>query len=286
MRRWAAALAGALILALAGCSELPEGVDGDLTGNWAPPPAAQQFRPAVACHADLVETATLENYAPLPCAGPHLAETVAVADLGTVTAAARSARAFQICSARATAFAGADWRTGWLILQPVLPSDKAWSGGARWVRCDVAETSPADGTLVRRSGSVKNALKGAGKLRMTCANATVSGERVTGLRAMACTAPHTSEFAGLFVSKRSNSAAITSGELEKGCNTAIARFTGIPDDSTVKNRVGWLGFPPDKDSWRLGDRAVRCFLWLNGEKMSGSYRGVGVRKLRVHYVYR
>ncbi|GAA0499592.1 hypothetical protein Ade02nite_82730 [Paractinoplanes deccanensis] len=279
-------MAGALMVAVAGCSELPAGVDGDLTDGWRTPPAALQFRPTAGCHADLVETATIEDDDAVPCTEPHLAETFAVADLGEVTAAARAARAFQECSARATTFVGGDWRTGWLILQPVLPSDKAWAGGARWVRCDVAETAPSDGTLVRRTGSVRGGLAGAGKLKMTCANATVAGDQVTGLRAMSCAQKHTSEFAGLFVSKRATSSAITAAEMEKGCNAAIAKFAGIPNDSTIKNRVGWLGFPPDKDSWRLGDRAVRCFLWLNGEPMTGTYRNAGTKKLKIHYVYR
>ncbi|XVU23192.1 septum formation family protein [Actinoplanes sp. CA-054009] len=287
MRRWAAVLAGALVLALAGCGELPDGVDGDLTDGWHTPPAALQYRPVGGgCHTDLAETATIDDDARVSCDEPHLAETFAVADLGEVTAATRDARAFQECSARAAIFVGGDWRTGWLLLQPVLPSDKAWSGGARWVRCDLAETAPSDGTLVRRSGSVRDGLKGAGKLRMTCADAAVEGDQVTGLRTVSCAARHTSEFAGLFVSKRPTAAAVTPAEMEKGCNAAIAKFTGIPNDSTIKNRVGWLGFPPDKESWRQGDRAIRCFLWLNGEKMVGSYRNAGTGKLKIHYVYR
>ncbi|MEV4348056.1 septum formation family protein [Actinoplanes sp. NPDC049596] len=286
MRRWAAALAGALMLALAGCSELPSGVDGDLTDGWSAPPAALPFRPVAGCHADLAETASLSDPASYSCSRPHRAETFAVTDLGDVPAAARAARAFQECSTRAGVFAGADWRTGWLILQPVLPTEAAWAGGARWVRCDLAETAPADGTLVSRSSSLRDGLKGAGQLRMACANATVAGDQVTGLRTVGCATRHTAEFAGLYVSKRSTSAAITPAEMEKGCNTAIAKFAAIPDDGTVKNRAGWLGFPPDKDSWQAGDRAVRCFLWLNGEPMTGSYRNAGTKKLKIHYVYR
>ena len=33
--------------------------------------------------------------------------------------------AFAECSKHATTFLGADWRTGWLLLQPVLPSSAA-----------------------------------------------------------------------------------------------------------------------------------------------------------------
>ena len=74
--------------------------------------------------------------------------------------------------------------------------------------------------------------------------------------------------------------------VEKGCDATIATFAGIPDDDTVTNRVGWLGFPPDDTSWAAGDHAVRCFLWLNGETMTGSYRDAGRAKLKIHYTTR
>ena len=291
MRRWAASLATALALAVSGCAaELPDGIDGDLTNGWSPPPAAKQWRPvANYCHPDLADESTLDDWHPAVCQTPHIAETVLVADLAGVpagsSAAANRGRAFRECSRRITGWLGGDWRTGWLVLQPVMPSRQAWEGGARWFRCDLAETSPADGDLVRRSGSLKGALK-TGTVRMTCADPTIEGERVTGMRPVPCAGKHTSEFAGIFESRKSSVDALTSAELQKGCHAAIAEFTGIPNDGTVRNRVGWLGFPPDDASWKLGDRAIRCFLWLNGEKMTGSYRNAGTRKLKIHYVYR
>jgi hypothetical protein len=287
MRRWAAAVAGVLVLALTGCSDRPGGVDGDLTNGWAPPPAAQQFRPAAAqCHSDLVDEGTIDDYAPVACRGPHRAETVVVADLPDLPAGERRGRAFRECSKRVTAFLGGDWRTGWLVLQPVLPSAAAWTGGARWYRCDLAQTSPAGGDLVRRSGTLKGALAGAGQVRMTCADPSVVGERVVAMRPVACAGRHTAEFAGVFESKRATVAALTAAEMEKGCHSTIARFTGIPDNGSVRHRVGWLGFPPDAASWKVGDRAVRCFLWLNGERMTGTYKNAGTRKLKIQYVYR
>ncbi|MBL7261289.1 septum formation family protein [Paractinoplanes lichenicola] len=287
MRRWAAA---ALVLALGGCADLPEGVDGDLTGGWPAPPAAQQFRPTPGCHPDVVEEGTIDNWSPVACAGPHLTETAVIAEVANgspgSTASTHRGQAFRECSKRVNTFLGGDWRTGWLVLQPVLPSQAAWQGGARWYRCDLVETSPVDGELVRRSGSLKGSLGGAGKMRMTCANPKVVDERVTAMHPVACSGAHTSEFAGLFVSSRATVAGLTPGELERGCDAAIAKFAGIPNDGTVRNRVGWLGFPPDATSWKLGDRAVRCFLWLNGERMTGSYRNAGTRKLKIHYIYR
>lgn len=288
MRRLAAALAGTLMLGLAGCASLPDGVDGDLANDWRPMPAATQFRPlAGTCHPDLAQSATIDNWSPVSCAGPHLAETVAVADLaGAGSLAAPSdglGRAFAECAKSATAFLGADWRTGWVLLQPVLPSKAAWSGGARWFGCDLAETSPVDGALVRRSGSLKGSMRAGGKLRMACANPTIAGDTVTEMHPVPCASSHTAEFAGLFATREAKSSDLSSDDLAKGCDAAIARFAGLANDGSVPSRVGWLGFPPDDAAWRMGDRAIRCFLWLNGERMTGSYQNAGPGKLKIHY---
>ncbi len=281
MRRWAALLCAALLPAAAGCAGPPAGVDGDLTDGWRPMPAAQQFRPAAGtCHPDLTDTGTMARYEPVPCTGEHLAETIAVVDLKDAAAAHAE------CSRRATAFLGADWRTGWVLLQPVLPSRKAQAGGARWVRCDVVETSPVDGAPVGRSASLQAGLRAGAPLRMACADPTIVDDQVTEMRPVPCARKHKTEFAGLYESRRARSDQLTSAELAKGCGTAIARYTGIPDDGDVQYRVGWLGFPPDDTAWKLGDRAVRCFLWLNGEAMTGSYRNAGPAKLKIQYVYR
>lgn len=281
MRRWAV---GALcVLALGACSDRSSGLDGDLTDDWRPMAAAALFRPqAGVCHADLVPSATADDYSPVPCAESHLAETVAVATVGKQSAA----QALAACSTAASAFLGGDWRTGWVVLQPVLPSKPAWSGGARWVRCDVAETSPVDGALVHRTGSLKGSVKAGGRLRMGCANPTVEGDTVTEMHPVACPKGHTAEFAGLFTTTRAKSADLSSDEVARGCDRAIATFTGLADDSSLPSRVGWLGFPPDDTAWQMGDRSIRCFLWLNGEKMTGSYRGAGPGKLKIHYASR
>jgi hypothetical protein len=293
MRRWAAALICASALALAaGCTSNPAGVDGDLTDDWPALPAAQQFRPADhTCHDKLTETVSPGDYAPIPCDESHVAETVAVGDLpgasGLKSPADGTGPAFRECTRQASAFLGADWRTGWLILQPVLPSSAAWAGGARWYRCDLAESSPVDGAVVDRTTSMKAGLATAGsKLRMACADPTIKGEQVTEMRPVTCSNAHTAEFAGLWLTTARSFGELSTDVVEKGCDATIAKFAGLPDNSSITARVGWLGFPPGQTSWQSGDRAVRCFLWLNGEKMTGSYRHAGTAKLKIHYVYR
>jgi hypothetical protein len=290
MRRWAATLTCAFALfATAACTGAPTGVDRDLTDDWRPLPAATQFRPAAGvCHDSLATSGALADYAPIPCTETHVAETGAVGDLpgaaGLKTPAAAATSAFQQCGKQVGAFLGADWRTGWLIMQPVLPSADGWKGGARWVRCDLAEISPVDNHVVNRRTSLKAGLKAGSPLLMACANPRIEGEQVTEMHPVACSRAHTSEFAGLFTSAAKTSGDLSPGKVEKGCDSAIAKFAHLSDDSSITARVGWLGFPPDDTSWQSGDHSIRCFLWLNGEKMTGSYRNAGPRKLRIHYI--
>jgi hypothetical protein len=286
MRRWAATLTCASVLALAaGCTSGPAGIDGDLTDDWPALPAAQLFRPAEhTCYDKLSPTASPSDYAPIPCTGSHVAEAVAVGNLGDdLLERDAPARAFQKCGKQADAFLGADWRTGWLILQPVLPTEAGWKGGARWYRCDLAQTSPVDGAVVDRTTSLKDGLRAGSALRMACADPKIEGEQVTEMHPVTCSSSHTAEFAGLFQTTAGSSNDLSTDAVEKGCDATIAKFAGIPDDKTVTARVGWLGFPPDDTSWKSGDRSVRCFLWLNGEKMTGSYRHAGTTKLKIHY---
>jgi hypothetical protein len=281
MRRWAATLTCGFVLFMASaCSGAPKGIDRDLTDDWRPLPAATQFRPAAGvCHDDLTSEGSLADYAPISCTVTHVAETAAV---GTVTSRG-AAQAFQQCSTRVVAFLGADWRTGWLLLQPVLPSTAAWNGGARWVRCDLAEVSPVDGRTVNRKASLQAGLKAGSALRMTCANPTIKAEQVTEMHPVTCSKSHTSEFAGLYTTTAKTSDAVSATSVGKGCDTAIAKFAHVPDDGSITARAGWLGFPPDDTSWASGDHSIRCFLWLNGEKMTGSYRNAGTSKLKIHY---
>jgi hypothetical protein len=292
MRRWCAALALALVAlaTLTACGGRPAGVDGNLTDDWHAPPAGQQFRPAAdTCHGELTQTVAAADYAPVACTNNHVAETVSVGELtgadSMKSPADAKAQAFTECGRQADAFLGADWRTGWVVMQPVLPSKAAWAGGARWYRCDVTQTSPSDGSLVWRKTSMKGALLSGSPLRLGCANATIKDESVSAMRPVACSASHTAEFAGIWVSgsTASTSAGLSTGKVEKGCDAAIAKFAAVPDNKDIKARTGWLGFPPDDQSWSSGDHSVRCYLWLNGEKMTSSYKNAGPKKMKIHY---
>jgi putative regulator of septum formation len=286
MRRWPALIGVAVTLSVAGCTEPPPDTDGALTDDWGRMPVARQFRPADhTCHDAVHETTNPDTYAPIPCAGRHVAETFFVGDL-PAQAESRTARtqAYAACSWRASTFAGADWHTGWLALQTVLPGTDAWAGGARWFRCDLGELDPDRGGTVQRTGTLRRAMVTRGGLVMRCFNPVVADGDVGAMHPAACAATHTAEFAGLWQAPAGAFGNLSTARIEQGCDTVIAKFAAVPADKDLPSRTGWLGFPPGEQMWQLGDHSVQCFLWLNGEKMTGSYRKAGPAKLKIHYI--
>jgi hypothetical protein len=283
MRRWLAATVGVVVLS--GCAAgLPDGVDGDLTNGWRLPPPAVQWRPENGhCFDDLPDTTGPGTYAPIDCGQRHVAETFWIGDLGAGDDVNARAAAYLQCSRHADAFAGGAWRASRLIVHVVLPDRTGWAGGARWFRCDVGLMSD-DGGVVGRSGSLRNALAGASNLRLGCFNPTVSGDSVRAMATVDCARPHHAEFVGLWTAPPMPITALDgSPQLARGCRSAIATFTAVPDDGMLKYRTGWLGFPGTEAAWSAGDRTVQCFLWLSGETLTGSYRNAGPGRLKVHY---
>jgi hypothetical protein len=287
VRRFSLAALLVLVGAVAGCGSLPYGIDGNLTDEWQVPPAASTFRPAASGCFDKLETAApLAGYAPFDCAERHVAEAYFVGDLPaatTDTTAARKAAAAE-CSKRADTFTGAEWRTGRMRLQPVLPGPQGWAAGARWFRCDLAEVDPGTDRVLSRDGSLSGALTGAAPLQLRCFNPEVKGGGVRDMTAAACDKDHHAEFTGLW---RAPDVALDKLEgdprMAAGCRSTIADYTGVPDDENLQYRAGWLAFAPSRGEWESGIRSVQCFLWLSEEPMRGSYRDAGTGKLPIHY---
>jgi hypothetical protein len=292
VRRWLAVIGvvgvlAASVLGAGGCTAAPTpGIDGDLTNSWGLPPTAVQWRPLNrACYDDERETASPADE-PLACNQRHAAETYFVGDLPGTPAGSEAAtlQAYPECDKQAALFLGADWHTGQLQIIVVLPDPRAWTSGARWFACDIAEESE-DGGAAGRDYSLAGALGGDAVLKQRCFNPTVESGEVTAMPPAPCTGGHHAEFAGVWTAP----AGVTIDALgddprfAKGCRTAIARFAAVPDDSNVQYRVGYLGLPPTDASWKMGDRGVRCYLWLSDETLRGSYQGAGGKKLPIHY---
>ncbi len=293
MRRWMAAVAlgGVAVLALASCAK-PAGVDGDLINDWPVIGEPAVFVPdAGTCHPQLREVGYLSSYQPVECGTPHLAEIAHVGDFtGEVAARINPPPAgspdfrlaWRNCDERVSQWLGGDWRTARLKFTVVLPSSAAWSGGARWFRCDVSEVqSAADDWQVPANGSLKGALDGASPLAHTCFKPQdVTRDHVGELAPTPCDQPHQSEFAGVYTAADVPYQAALKDEagVDRGCTAVIAAFLKVADRRLVAESVGWIYFHPSRESWAAGDRGVQCFVWLDWD-VSRSLRGAGVKAL-------
>ncbi|WP_328369428.1 septum formation family protein [Micromonospora zamorensis] len=286
---FAAAVTATLLVGCAGSG----GLDGDLTDDWAalPPPAA--FTPAagVCQAADFTDVVTLAAYEPVDCAGPHRVETVHVGAFPVERASAPAGGsaelrgAFAECDTRATRYVGDEWRVGRLRLSVALPSGPGWAAGSRWFRCDLTEltTVEAAPTVVVRSGSLRDTLKGASGLRLGCQQTGRTASRVQTLAPVECGKQHDAEFVGVW---RAPDTAYPTRDsdwspLYDGCRSVLGRYVGVPDDADLSFRSGVVVRPPGAGRWRVGDRGVRCYLWLSDRTVTASLKGAGPAGLPV-----
>ncbi|MFC4019781.1 septum formation family protein [Micromonospora sp. GCM10011542] len=294
MRRAMTTLLAAAVTAvvLVGCAGAG-GLDGELTDDWAALPPAAAFTPAAGvCQvADFSDVVTLASYQPMDCAGPHRVETVHVGAFPAERAAAPAdgspelRGAFTECDTRASGFVGDDWRAGRLRLSVALPSAPGWAAGSRWYRCDVSEltTVEAAATVVLRSGSLRDALKGPSTLRLGCQQTGGGAGGVRTLTPVECGSRHDAEFVGVWRApdRPYPSKAADWAPLYTGCRGVLGRYVGVPDDNDLRFRSGVVVRPPGAGRWRVGDRGVRCYLWLSDRTVTASLRGTGPAGLPV-----
>ncbi|MGK5444492.1 septum formation family protein [Micromonospora sp. URMC 105] len=295
MRRWwtAVAAGGLALLALTGCGA-PAGLDADLTDDWPALAAPQGFVPAAGiCHADVQDVGYLSGYRPVECARSHRAETMHVGTF-TGTEARRSTppsggtpamlAARAECDREVRRAVGADWRSGRLGLAVVFPSPAAWTGGARWFRCDLTEVASIDESrAVPRTGSLKGALTRDTGLRLGCFEPKVSGDEVEAMAPASCTARHHAEFVGVWPATDLSYAQLNRGDdrVHKGCMGVLAKYTGVPNDGNLRFRAGSIFYHPLEREWRDGNRGVQCFLWVSDRNLTRSLKGVGTKGLPV-----
>lgn len=295
MRRWWAAVAAGAVAALTlGACSAPAGVDRDLTDEWPAFAAPVGFVPeAGVCHPTVADVGYLSGYQPVDCATAHRVETLHV---GTLTGpdAGRSAppragsagvrTAHAECARQVTRAVGADWRSARLQLSVVFPSALAWSGGARWYRCDVAEVNGLDeGNVTSRTGSLRGALKPGSPLALACFNPKLSKDEVQAMRPVACTTRHHAEFVGIYQAPDISYAEFqrTSLRAHKACRSLIAKYAKVPNDGNMQYRAGTIIYHPFEQQWRDGDRGVQCFLWVSDRTLTRSVRGAGGKALPI-----
>jgi hypothetical protein len=300
MRRWltAVALAGVAALSLTGCAN-PAGVDGELTDDWMAMAEPKPFTPeAGVCLAeDFADTAYLSSYRPVDCTVAHKVETVAVETFtgGIAQRATPPGRgteeirtAYGACDRKATEYVGAEWRSGRLWLGVAVPSVQAWSGGARWFRCDLVEVKSVedDGDTVSRTTSLKDVLKSASPLSLGCYAVKLdSSKNIDTMPTTDCGKTHNSEFVGVWKSTASSYPTSNSDwtRYYDECRKLVAKYVGVPNDGDMKYRTGVVALPGGKADWDAGNRGVRCYLWLSSRKLTKSLKGAGTRELPIQY---
>lgn len=283
--------AGAVGLALAGCT--PVGVDGDLVNSWGAMPEPTGFVPDPGvCHQTTYqETVALAEYLPVDCEREHRTETVHVGEFAGQGAERGSPpspgsgdwrEAYAQCETGAAEYLGADFRHGPLWLGVTVPTEVAWSGGARWVRCEVMELEEE-----QRQGSLAGILTEPSDFALGCFAATVDNDAgvVESLDPTGCDETHDTEFVGVW---HSTEASYPAGDddaawrrIHSGCLDLVADFVDVPKDDDLSARSGTIAVPMEQEDWDNGDRGFRCYLWLDGFETDQSLRDAGPGELPV-----
>ncbi|MFC7535448.1 septum formation family protein [Actinoplanes sp. GCM10030250] len=297
--RWGLA-ATSVVLLLGGCGSGSD-VDGDLTDNWGAMAPATSFLPkAGTCHlANFAVAGPRSTYEEADCDVLHRTETVFVGEYpapasdapeppGNASAGARAA--YETCDGKTTDYVGGPWREARLWIGVTHPSPAAWTGGARWFRCEVVELDSIedDGALTQREGSLRGALAGGTSELMLSCYAIVMDDSgaIDTMPPADCTEKHNAEFVGIWNAPAKASypkGDTTWEEFHTGCRSLVAKFAGVPDDGDLRYRTGVVSLPGNTDVWAQGDHSVRCYLWLDGAALTTSLKGKGTKALPVQY---
>lgn len=273
----------AVMAALAGCTGQSPSSSG--SGSFTPD--------AGVCHRIDVRESDQASYAPLSCKELHEAETVHVGAFVESDHKARPVnrtpamrKTFDVCDAAATEYVGGEWRGARLLLRVVLPTERGWTSGERWYRCDLSEILGMEYTDPHpRQGSLKGVLGGRSDLAFGCFNVAdlPNGEIGGMIELESCAVSHHAEYTGVWRAPDMPYADVTidGGPGYVGCRAVVADHVGVPDDDDLERRTEVaLRWPPESE-WLDGDRGIRCFLWVRDRDLTRSLRGAGTEGLPV-----
>jgi hypothetical protein len=285
MRRWMAAVV-VLVLASAACGTTDSGGGG----GGGPAAGAPSVSPSPApprCHPQVANGTADKLEGTVDCAAPHEAETIHSGQFDGAAAAMTPQpivmqKVFKECDQAAADALGADWREARLRLDVVTPSAAAWTAGQRFYRCDLVELTGVgpDRKVVQREGSLAGALAPAdAPLRLSCALVKLDKrQNVDTVAASPCDVRHEGEFAGVWTAPGKVPYPVKDRDyvpFYEGCLKTIAAYVKVPFDNTFAQRTGYVPVLADKNAWALGDRGVRCFLWVRFRPLTASAKGVG-----------
>lgn len=288
-------LAGVLV---AGCGP-PDGIDGNLTGDWPALPEPTNWVPDVGvCHpSNYKPTGPLFEYFPVDCQQQHVTETVHVGEF-TGEAADRVTpppegsagwrAAYAECDEAAAEYLGADFRHGRLWLGVTLPTVPGWEGGGRWFRCEVIGSGVPELTdRLARDGSLAGALATDSPLLLRCFEATETddGGSIDRMEPAECDESHNTEFVGIWpapdVSYLDSEDPGAQDQVHGGCREQVAEYADVPVDGNLIFRTGTIVTWIDERDWDNGDRRFRCYLYLSDFDLTESLEGAGTGGLPV-----
>lgn len=294
------AAASAALLLAASCGD-GSNVDGDLTDNWGAMAPATGFVPkAGTCHlANFAVSGPRAAYEEVDCDVLHRTETVFVGEYTGAAAdgaeppensSAGAREAYRTCDEKTTEYVGGPWRHARLWIGVTDPSPAAWTGGARWYRCEVVELDSIedDGALTQRQGSLKGELAGGtSELMLGCYAIEMDDSgAIDTMPPAECDQKHNAEFVGVWNAPAKASypkGDATWEEFHDGCRGLVADYVGVPADGDLRYRTGVVSLPGSTDVWAQGDHSVRCYLWLDGAELTTSLKGKGTQALPVQY---
>jgi hypothetical protein len=279
MRRSMAAVV-VLVLASAACGT----AEGGESGVAAPPVVATP--PPPRCHAQPAARTAETLAGTVDCAAPHRSETIHTGEFTDDAAAAVPAKdlptVFKECDQEAATALGADWRAGRLRLDLVVPSAAAWTAGQHWYRCDLVELTGVgpDAKVAERSGSLEGALTAPdAPLRLGCALVKLDKRsNVDTVADSPCDVKHEGEFTGVWTAPAKVPFPVKDRDyvpFYEGCLKTIAAYVKMPYEPGFAARTGYIPVLADKATWAMGDRGVRCFLWIRFRPLTASAKAVG-----------
>jgi hypothetical protein len=160
------------------------------------------------------------------------------------------------------------WHEGRLGLAVIVPSTQEWTAGDHDYRCALFEFAVEGRSSKLRTGSLRDGLRGARPLALTCLDARGVADgngwwaSVSDVVPIDCAQPHDGELAGLYVGAdvAYPGAAAVGDEVMRTCTAKVATFLGRSRAAVEQGadlRVVPGGYP---DRWELGDRTSRCYV--------------------------
>jgi hypothetical protein len=294
MRGQRAALVAVLLAAVAalgGCGSAPTVGDGVLDAAWAVMPKPVVPAPkADACTVggggqQVDWDLSLFRFNPVDCAAPHESETYF---LGTLTAEASVSlpevgddlfrEAYGTCAKEADAFLGGDYRTARVQVVPVLPTERQWTGAARFYRCEMLQVADTNLTITRRSGSLRDGLKN-GSAAIGCGNQKLTSDKkfIEVMTFVGCTEAHDMELTGVYTAPDGPFPGHESlhNSSSQGCLGVSAAYLGMSKSAlNATGGISWVAWGGYEDTWSAGDRSFWCFLGpYPDRKMHSSLKG-------------